>query len=377
MERSFEHLETLSGAERTEFLRDLAADDELRREYAMWLAVSEQVRRTQAEVLETDLLVLAALHRAGLESMMDDTEVARVRDAWANVEVSGIDAQFLDDVRDRIAREAADFEESWDLRRGHLSPYRSHERARERSRPIARFAWRISAVAAVVAFVGILLFVARREASWIDMVVPAGQVETLAWTDGSTVRVIGPASARYRRTESDRPDLIELTGDVFLDIVPSAVRFEVETPTATVTVLGTSFGVRSRGDRTDVVLASGSVSVSSRTASDSVCMLAPGQTCYVVGDEPPSEPEDVDLSAALAWANLFVFRATPLPDIAIALSEHFGVHIAVDGSLASEEVTGTFERSRELPEILSVLARTLSARVVATPDGFQLVPDRR
>ncbi|MDX1740343.1 MAG: DUF4974 domain-containing protein, partial [Rhodothermales bacterium] len=117
--------------------------------------------------------------------------------------------------------------------------------------------------------------------------------------------------------------------------------------------------------------------VAARTSSDSVCILAPGQTCYVVGDEPPSEPEDVDLSEALAWANLFVFRATPVAEIAQALSEHFGVRVEVDGSLVSEEVTGTFERSRELSEILSVLARTLSARVVATPDGFQLVPDRR
>ncbi len=376
MVNRFEHLETLSASERTEFLRTLAEDDELRRDYGLWLAVASHIRRTQEEVLDRDLLVLAALQRAGLESVLDDSERDRIRSAWPTIERSDIDSQFLDDVRNRIAREAADFQESWDLRTGHLSPYRPAEMARDRTRPYFRMAWRLSAVAAVVAFVAVLLFVARRDASWIEIDVSSGQVENLAWIDGSTIRLIGPSAARYQRVESGRPDLVQLAGDAYLEVVPSDVPFEVETPTATVTVLGTSFGVRGQQDRTDVVLTSGKVSVTSRAVPGFACILLPGQTCFVVENAPPSVAEDVDLSEALAWANLFVFRATPMSEIARALSEHFGVIVEVDESLESEEVTGTFERTRELPEILSILARTLEAQVVETSEGFRLIPDR-
>jgi ferric-dicitrate binding protein FerR (iron transport regulator) len=376
MENRFEHLETLSAVERAEFLRDLAENDELRREYAIWLAVSYRVRSTQDRVLDRDLLVLAALEQAGLESVLDEGERARIRESWLEVENSGIDSQFLDDVRICVAWEAADFQESWDLRTGHLTSYRPVESGLEASRPIVRIAWRLSAIAAVVAFIGILLFVARRDASWIDVDVSPGQVETLAWVDGSTIRLIGPTSITYRRKESGRPDGIQLSGDAYLDIMPSAVQFEVETPTAVVTVLGTGFGVRSREDRTDVVLASGKVSVASRASSASPCILLPGQACHVVGDEQPSAAEDVDLSNALAWANLFVFRVTPMVEIARSLSEHFAVSVEVDRSIAAEEITGTFERSRELPEILAILARTLGAQVIETPTGFRLIPEQ-
>ncbi len=227
---------------------------------------------------------------------------------------------------------------------------------------------------AVLAFVAILLYVAQRDTSWIERTVGQGEVETVALADGSTLRMIGPTSIQYRSVEDGqpRPERVRLSGDAFFDIIPSQSRFVVETATATVTVLGTSFGVRSRANRTDVVVASGRVSVASRAESADPCLLSPGESCYVVQDAPPSAPEQVDLGDALAWANLFVFRATPMSQVAAVLSRHYGVEVVVDGSLEDETITGTFDSSQELDEILSVLAKTLGASVVEMEGGFGL-----
>ena len=230
------------------------------------------------------------------------------------------------------------------------------------------------AVAAVVAFVGILVYVARRDASWIELNVTNGQTESLALVDGSQIRLIGPTTLQYRGVVSDdvRPQRVRLAGDAFFDIIPGGPSFTVETATASVAVLGTSFGVRSRVDRTDVVVASGKVSVASREAPGSLCLLSPGESCYVLQNEVPSAPVQVDLGDALAWANMFVFRNTPMSEIAAVLSQYYDVVVLVDNSLVDATITGTFERSRTLDDILNVLSKTLGARVVEIEGGFRL-----
>jgi ferric-dicitrate binding protein FerR (iron transport regulator) len=380
MEIRFEHLTEMPPAERAQFLREIAANETLRRAYAMWLVVSERIRSNQEDLIgDRTRLVLSALQRAGLESALSDQERALVADSVPYGEAGSPGRQLMDDVQRHIAGEVADFEESWKLRVHHLAPYRPVDRKPHGARPYVQAAWRASAVVAVFAFVAILLYVAQRDTSWIERTVSEGEVETVALADGSSLRIIGPTSIQYRSAEDgqSRPEVVRLSGDAFFDIIPSQSRFVVETATATVTVVGTSFGVRSRASRTDVVVASGRVSVASRAASTDPCLLSPGESCYVVQDAPPSAPEQVDLGDALAWANLFVFRATPMSQVAAALSRHYGVDVVVDPSLADETITGTFDSGRMLGEILNVLAKALGASVVETESGFRVTKAQR
>ncbi len=376
MDIQFEYLADLPAPDRRAFMQALREDAELRARYAEWLAVCEAVRSRQLQAIPArDLLVFAALENAGMGSLLSPEERQRLRTEWPVLQDSLDAPSFLEDVVGRIAEEADDFDASWALREKHL---RSLDAGVPRRRP-GRFvsvAWRTSAVAAMIVFVGILLFVARRDAAWVEIEIRQGEVRTVSMADGSSVRLMGPADLRYRSSGSadQRPQAFRLSGDAFFEVASSSVPLKVETPAAIVSVVGTSFGVRSRSERTDVVVASGRVSVAGESAGQTPIILSAGETCFVRAGEHPSAPETVDLADALAWADLLIFRGTTVAEIAVKLSDRFGVRLSAAPELQTKEITGTFDARRDVREILDVLSLTLGAEVQRSADGFRLVP---
>ncbi|MEX1055120.1 MAG: FecR domain-containing protein, partial [Rhodothermales bacterium] len=151
--------------------------------------------------------------------------------------------------------------------------------------------------------------------------------------------------------------------------------FVVKTPTAQVTVLGTSFGVRADEAGAEVVLAGGRLSLSPRDAPSRTVMLQPGQMSRVARSALPTAPVDVDVSEQLAWTDLFIFTSTPLEDIVRQLNEHYRVTITYPHDLRQERVTGSFDRDLPLHEILSTVASALGATVrPAEGGGYDIVP---
>jgi ferric-dicitrate binding protein FerR (iron transport regulator) len=204
-------------------------------------------------------------------------------------------------------------------------------------------------------------------------------VRTVVLNDGSTVRLVGPATLTHptqpSETASRRVTLER--GQAFFDVQPQASRsFVVETPTATATVLGTQFGVTTVADTTEVVLASGSVQVDAAEASGrGGVVLKPGQKSWVARGEGPASPSPVDLTAALEWTGLFVFRSVPMETIAQRLGQRYDVQISVAPALADEPITGTFERKQPVQQVLSALAATLGAEVREEEEGrYRFVP---
>ena len=95
----------------------------------------------------------------------------------------------------------------------------------------------------------------------------------------------------------------------------------------------------------------------------------------VVGGRPPTNPTRVNITDALSYTKLFVFRNEETMIIADKLSEHFDVEISVHPELANETVTGTFERDWSVEYILQTVASTLGGRTAGSEsEGFRLVP---
>jgi ferric-dicitrate binding protein FerR (iron transport regulator) len=201
----------------------------------------------------------------------------------------------------------------------------------------------------------------------------------VALNDGSTVRLVGPAAFTHPTQPSEtasRHVTLE-RGQAFFDVQRQETRaFVVETPTATATVLGTQFGMTTVADTTEVVLASGSVRVGAATASSrDAVVLKPGEKSWVATGEGPASPSPVDLTAALEWTGLFVFRSVPMETIAQRLGQRYDVQISVAPTLADEPITGTFERKQPVQQVLNALAATLGADVQQGEEGqYRLVP---
>jgi ferric-dicitrate binding protein FerR (iron transport regulator) len=132
--------------------------------------------------------------------------------------------------------------------------------------------------------------------------------------------------------------------------------------------------VQVRSGETHVVLASGRVEVAAREDTVQAVTLQPGQASRVTSEGTPTAPASVDITDALDWTGLFIFRETPMATIAERLARHYQTSITVAPALANQAVTGTFEQQRALASILQTIAATLEARVERTDDGYRIQP---
>ena len=245
---------------------------------------------------------------------------------------------------------------------------RSPSRTR-RSGRVYRWMVRGAIAGALVAFAFILTQLAGRDDNRVTIETGEGQVQLVELADGSRIRVLESSSLSYIDSESMINRSADLDGRAYFEITPESRGFLVETPTARITVLGTSFGVEAGERLTEVVLTEGRLTLARSTQIDDFVVLEPGEMSRVVAGSSPSAPIAIDVPRRLTWTGLFIFQSTPLSDIASLLGEHFGVSIQVADELASERVTGTFEQSRPLDEILRIIASAVGAHVASDSEG--------
>ena len=233
-----------------------------------------------------------------------------------------------------------------------------------------RWAARVAAVVAVVSFGALATWLAQRDAGWETL---AG-AQTVAFADGTTVQLADGARlavpegrGREARLEAGRA-LFRVERD------PEAP-FEVTTPNAEVTVLGTTFAVEATDVETEVLLVEGAVTLAPRATPGAAVRLGPGQRSRVLALDAPSEPAPADLGAIDFAGSVFVADGTAAGEIARRLAARFGVQVAVDGALASEPMSRGEYGADGLGAALAVLAGALDGRVVAEGDGFRIVAE--
>lgn len=352
-------------------------DPALAEAVAHWQQVRTALGRSlHAYVPDRRQLVLYALDASGRADVLSEEERRELDAVRSALDAAVQTHPALADVVDQIEAACADFEEAWTI---HFEQEQEDQPVRRAApvRRMARWSWRIAATVAVAAFVAVLALVLQRDRSMTTVATAEDETRLIELADGSTVRLLGGSSLTYadpaRAAAFNRR--VVLAGRAFFDIAPEQRGFTVETPTALATVLGTSFGIQADESEMEVVLATGSLSVASKAAQENLVVLQPGQMSRVARNALPSTPTPVDLSEALEWTGLFLFRATPLREAAARLSERYGVPITVAPDLEAEGVSGTFAREQSLKQVLDALARTLNAAVQGDDaDGYTLTP---
>ena len=356
-------------------------DPALAEAFAHWQQVRAAVRQSlHTHVPDRRLFVLYALDASGRADVLSEDERRELEAARPALDAAVQTHPALADVVGEVEAASADFEEAWTVHfKQEDRPVRRAAPARRHApvRQMVRWSWRIAATVAVVAFVAVLTLVLQRDRSLTTVTVAEGETQLIELADGSTVRLLGGSTLTYadpaKATAFNRR--VELAGRAFFNIAPDQQGFTVETPTALATVLGTSFGIQADDVAMEVVLATGSLSVASKVAREGFVVLQPGQMSRVARNALPSTPTPVDLSEALEWTGLFLFRSTPLSDATARLSQRYGVAITISPDLEAEGVSGTFAREQSLQQILDALATTLNAAVQGNDaDGYTMAP---
>jgi ferric-dicitrate binding protein FerR (iron transport regulator) len=344
---------------------------EARRLVGRWRSIEAAFADRVSElVADPGDLVLLGLERAGRGADLSDSERARLDVARGGLSDAEAAIPALEDVLSSVGRDASAFDEAWHS--AFSERLARVDRPARRPVPLRRVVSRFAMAASVLAFAAVSVLLLQRDRQTVTMTAD-DDVRLVTLDDGSTVRLLRGASLSWRDGDFDRR--LTLDGRAYFNATPDEVPFQVLTPSATVMVLGTSFGVDSGPDETRVVLVSGRVAVASAGDPATMIVLDPGQRTRVVRGSAPTAPESVDAEAALSWTGLLFFRSTPLPEVASRLSAAYGIRIAIDPALVAESVTGTFERDRAGDEVLGIVATAVGARVERDPDGtLRLVP---
>jgi len=364
-----------SAEQRDAFREHLADHPDVATAWRRWRAVRAALReRLEARVPDRRLLVLYALAQEGRTAGFTPDEQRALDATRADIEQVVKARPALRQVVERIQEERADFDAVWAGHPGTTDKNEATARREKDRRPRARATaasgqWtrRLAVAGLAVALGGLAFLLWPQGPSRTTVEVAEGAKRTVNLGAGSTARVVGAATLTYAPpSDGEAVRRVRLTeGRAYFDVqAAGAGSFTVETPTATTTTLGTQFAVRARAESTEVVLASGEVEVRP-TASDADqgVRLNPGERSWVAQGRAPAAPEPVDLTAALDWTGLFVFRGTPVQTIADRLASHYNVEVRVAPAVADEPVTGTFDRAQPVDEVLDALAATLGAEV--------------
>ena len=335
------------------------------------------------KIQDRRLLIHFGMWRYGNASLLTPSELAEVEESLPHFESALRGSDALRKIVEQIGDDQLDFEETWRLHAGDVGTgveiearrpsLRSH---RARHRRIAIF-WRVAAVFAIGAVSALLYLSLGFDTETVVVRSGDNGIRSVVLDDGTVVRLVADAELTYRRPTKDEAfdRRVNLTGQALFRVTPGAKVFVVETPTAMTTVWGTTFGLDSDDSFTEVVLAEGRVSVVSRRDTQHPVVLEPGEMTRVVGAREPTSPVRVNITDALSYTRLFVFRNEMTLTIANKLAEHFGVAVKIHPDLAQETVTGTFERDWSLGYILQTVARTLDGEVRGSDiEGYELVP---
>ena len=366
-----------------------ALADDLRR----WEAARGALRAgLDAAVPDRELIVLAALsgepfgELAAAPDRLDADDRARLDAALPALRAAVATHPGLADAIARTRADAEAFDAAWSEALAApvaapapaAGPARApRPRAADRAaapRRTRRLVTRAASLAAVVAFAAILTTVFLRDSGWDT--VTADTARTVRLADGSTAELAAGAVVQVPTEAGARAARLRQGQALFRIGHDPSAPFEVQTPNADITVLGTVFGIDADAVQTEVVLVSGRVRLAPREQDGLAVELAPGQRSRVLAADAPSAPAPADLGAALAWAGFEAdvsAQGEPLADVAARLAERFEVAIRVDPALAAEPVSGTFAGADGPEPALAMLARTLGATLSGDAEaGFRI-----
>jgi ferric-dicitrate binding protein FerR (iron transport regulator) len=180
--------------------------------------------------------------------------------------------------------------------------------------------------------------------------------------DGSFVTLNKNSSISYEKKFKGNQREVELKGEAFFTVTPDKKKpFVINVNDITVTVVGTSFNIKSLGNKTQVVVETGVVKV---TKNHQTIELRTGEK--VVADQADTamrKEEVTDQLHKYYRTKEFVCDRTPLWKLVEVLNEAYDANIIIgNNKLRSLPLTTTFY-NESLDKILSIIEQTFQISV--------------
>lgn len=221
--------------------------------------------------------------------------------------------------------------------------------------------FRIAAIITVVCGLGWFMYV-NTIASNVN-VQSANQVLTKSLPDGSVAILNKESSLTFKGGFFTKKRTVNLKGEAFFNVEPDKSKpFVITVNDVTVTVVGTSFNVKSINGQTSVIVETGIVKVNN--AKDSVRLIA--------GERVQLQSNQAHLNKATNNGKLYnyyythelVCDNTPLEELVPVLNEKFKANIIISNPKIKSLPISTVFKDEPLKEILNIIAQTFKIKVV-------------
>ena len=187
--------------------------------------------------------------------------------------------------------------------------------------------------------------------TWTNFIAKGTVKDSVLLSDGSVIYAKPGTALSYKGR------IVKLQkGEAFFEVVKDEqTKFVVELENATVTVLGTSFNIKT-GTTTDVAVQDGKISM---TADDKVpVILTKGEMGRVEKGSMRKMPGN-DHSYRYGWVSGdFVFKNEEAATVAAVLSDYYHVEIPINDSLRKRRITVKFSNA-SIEEVKTILAEVL------------------
>ena len=245
----------------------------------------------------------------------------------------------------------------------------NHQRAPRRRifRPVISFAIGV----AVLIVAGVVWF---QRPSTVVYETVRGQHSMITLPDSTVVTLNHTSELVVHSWSQGNARQVALNGEAFFNVRRNGTPFSVSTDVATIEVLGTEFNVRLRGERLEVGVLTGSVTVRvARNGRDSSVVLARGQIATCTRGEFPARPELLVVSGFPGWIHgKFMFYRTDLVSVCRELESQFDVAVSIETPrLRGETLTGVVD-GRNIESALSTLATLTGSKFRHATNGYTM-----
>lgn len=234
-----------------------------------------------------------------------------------------------------------------------------------------RFSWmRIAASVVLVVGLGVITyFLVNNPVEPKEMIAQSGQnilVDTLP--DGSVITLNKKSTVTYPSKFKGNKRTIALKGEAFFDVAPDKNKpFIISVNDVQVTVVGTSFNIKSENGNTEVVVETGIVQVGK---SGKTVELTAGEKIVISTNDSNATKEAVsDKLYNYYRTKEFVCDDTPLWKLVQVLNEAYDANIVIGRKeLNDKKLTTTFV-NESLDQVLEVIHLTFDITVIKKEDG--------
>jgi len=233
------------------------------------------------------------------------------------------------------------------------------------------FSWlRVAASIILIAGLGITLFMlVNKNTEPKEMVAQTGQnvlIDTLS--DGSVITLNKRSTVTYPSKFKGNTRAIALKGEAFFNVAPDKKKpFIISVNDVQVTVVGTSFNIKSENGNTEVVVETGIVQV---TKSGKTVELNAGEKIIMPANDSSATKEKVsDKLYNYYRSKEFVCDETPLWKLVQVLNEAYDSKIIIGRKELNDKRITTIFYNESLEKILEVIHLTFDITVIKKEDG--------